>query len=200
MTIKLYVEGGGDSEGLRRRAREAFSRFFRKAFAGRQFAVIACGARSAAFDRFKTALQMEREVFSMLLVDSEGPVVAPTAWGHLKAQAQDRWDRPPRASDEQGHLMVQCMEAWLLTDRAALALYYGNGFSEAAIPNWQLIEGVPKKDLFDVLARATAGSKTKGPYSKSKHSWDLLALIDPARVRTAAPHAERLFQAIAAAR
>lgn len=40
----------------------------------------------------------------------------------------------PGAEDHSLHLMVQCMEAWLVADPDCLKAYYGRGFNERRLP------------------------------------------------------------------
>ena len=75
MTVKVYVEGGGNTRELRARCREGFSSFFGKeGLVGRMPKIVACGGRKGAYMKFRTAMASgnERE-FIVLLVDSEGP-------------------------------------------------------------------------------------------------------------------------------
>lgn len=123
----------------------------------------------------------------MLLVDSERPLNAAAApWEHVRSRSGDRWERPSGASDEQLHLMVQTMEAWFHTDREALQKFYGQGFRASELSARREVESIPKTDLFSGLRAATANTK-KGEYSKGEHSFRILALIDPGRVREASP-------------
>ena len=39
----------------------------------------------------------------------------------------DEW-KNPGCEDRQCHLMIQCMETWLVCDPEELAAYYGQGF------------------------------------------------------------------------
>ncbi len=127
----------------------------------------------------------------MLLVDSEDPVQSVSPWEHLLAR--DSWTRPNGAADEDCHLMVQCMEHWLVADRAALSEYFGQDFQSAQLPaEGRPIEDIRKTDLLRALANASKHCKTKESYSKSKHSFDLLERIDPNKVMTASPWACRL--------
>ena len=89
------------------------------------------------------------------------------------------------------------MEAWLLADRGALAAYFGQGFQESALPaESRSVEDVAKEQLLTALAAATRGSKTKGAYRKSEHSFNLLALVAPAKVCEASPWAQRFIDAL----
>ena len=146
MKIKVFVEGGGETNLLRRKCRQGFSNFFRKAgMEGRMPSVVASGSRREAFDDFCAAVRSPGKYdFIMLLVDSEDPVVAGSnSWQHLKAR--DNWDQPSGATDDQVHLMVQCMEAWFLADKDCLVAYYGNDFNQNALPARQDIEEHRKK-------------------------------------------------------
>ena len=198
MRIKVFVEGGGETNLLRRKCRQGFSNFFRKAgLEGRMPSVVASGSRRDAFNDFCAALRRPGKYdFIVLLVDSEGPVVAGSnSWQHLKAR--DNWGQPSGTTDDQVHLMVQCMEAWFLADKDTLITYYGNGFNQNALPARQDIEKIPKDDVLNGLKNATS-SVSKGEYGKGQHSFDILAQIDPDKVIAASPHAKRLVDTLKA--
>lgn len=192
MSIRIYVEGGGQSNSLKTECRRGFSEFFRKILpAGKQPRIIACGSRNEALDDFRTALRKHPDEHVVLLVDSEAPVQPnPSVWAHLKQR--DGWDPPAGATEDNTHLMVQCMEAWLLADPDALAEYFGQGFQPSALPKNPHVESIAKQDLYRGLQTATRQTKTKGEYSKGAHSFAVLALVDANKVRRASPHAERL--------
>ncbi|MCA9527307.1 MAG: DUF4276 family protein [Myxococcales bacterium] len=187
----VYVEGGGDRGALKPECRRGFSEFFRRAgISTSTFRVIACGSRDNAFRSFCTALEGGQR--ALLLVDSEDPVTAESAWAHL--EARDRWVRPDGADEADCHLMAQCMESWFLADRDALASFFGADFNARALPGSPTaVERIPKPDVFSGLEGATRACKTKGSYGKGKHSFKILALIDPHRVRLASPFAARLL-------
>lgn len=186
VSMKLYVEGGGDTNFLRTACRQGFSEFLRKAgLGGHMPRIVACGGRQDAYDAFCTALRGGER--AMLLIDSEEPVVATDPlwqpWGHLQKRTGDHWVQPTGANNDQCHLMVQCMEAWFLADRMALQTFFGQGFNANALPSADnSIEGVAKQQIYQSLADATKSCKTKAPYGKGEHSFKLLALIDPAKV------------------
>ena len=95
--------------------------------------------------------------------------------------------------------MVQLMEAWFLADRDALRAYYGQGFHENRLKGDPAnVEQVTKDDVLNGLKRATEDTQ-KGKYHKVRHGRDLLARVDPDRVRKAAPHCDRLFRELDAA-
>ena len=173
-----------------------FSSFFEKAnLAGRMPRVIACGSRQDAFEKFCTALVSSagRE-FIVLLVDSEDPVADDAEPWVLLAES-DGWMRPHGATNENAHLMVQCMEAWFLADKDSLADYFGRNFDRNALPGRREIEEVAKDDVLQGLRHATRRC-AKGNYGKGRHSFDILAQIDPAKVRDASPHAKGLIDTL----
>jgi hypothetical protein len=129
VSVRVYVEGGGDYKhnDTATTCRRGFQELFGKlGLPGRRLSVIACGSRLQTFNDFRKALRQQTGDFVILLVDSEGPVVAPGAWAHF--HARDGWQRPAGTIQDQAHLMVQCMEAWFLADREALIEFYGQGF------------------------------------------------------------------------
>ena len=197
MNIKVYVEGGGNGRELRSKCRKGFSSFFDKAnLAGRMPRVIACGGRHTTYNKFADALRSASDqVFVVLLVDSEGPVAESTGpWRHL--QTRDSWDRPDGATDDNAHLMVQCMEAWFLADKDRLAAFFGRGFNRSALPHNSDIEQVAKTDVLDGLKSATRQCRPKGEYGKGRHSCEILAEVDPAKVLATSKHARRLIETL----
>ena len=193
VSIRLYVEGGGDSKKLKIACRKGFSQFLEKAgLAGRMPRIVACGGRENAYESFKTA-QGTGDGQPMLLVDAEGPVLAAGPWQHLGAR--DGWNCPGGSTDHQCHLMVQVMESWFLADRNALTSFYGGRFKENALPGHRNIEQVPKQDVLRGLEDATRRTR-KGPYSKGAHSFDLLGSLDPGRVEGAVAYAKRFLDAL----
>ena len=194
MSIKVYVEGGGDSNQLKRQCRAGFREFFDKAgLKGRMPRVIPCGPREKTYDRFCTAInEGEDENFIVLLVDSEAAVAAgDSPWEHLKKR--DKWTQPSVAVDDSAQLMVQCMEAWFVADRQSLSTYFGEDFKDAALPARDDVEAIAKDDLEPALKQATRScSKGKGTYRKGRHSFDLLGCLEPSKVVEASPYAKRL--------
>jgi hypothetical protein len=191
-SIKLYVEGGGDSNALRTNCRRGFRTFLEKAgLQGKMPRIIACGSRNDAFSSFCTALRQSRGDLPLLLVDSEA-IVTPgdNPWTHL--HRQDNWQRPEGASDDGAHLVVQCMEAWLIADPDALANYFGKGFNRNRLPRLNDLETVPKPDIYRSLKDSTR-STSAASYSKGRDSFELLARIDPQIVRSRCPYAERFI-------
>ena len=194
VSIRLYVEGGGDSKTLRTACREGFGTFIEKAgLSGRMPRIVACGGRGKAYDKFKIAHANQRGI-SLLLVDAERPVDQAGAWEHLQG-APDEWSRPACATDEQCHLMVQIMESWFLADRDALEEFYGQGYRGNALPQNPQIERVAKDDVLNGLDRAARDTSKRG-YDKGSHSFEILARLDPEKVQNASPHAKRFVEAL----
>ena len=196
MSVRIYVEGAGDYKHTDKATacRQGFQKLFEKlGLPERRLSVIACGSRFQTFNDFRKAVRQYPDDFVILLVDSEGPVEAPSAWAHL--HARDKWQRPAGTIDDQAHLMVQCMEAWFLADREALIEFYGQGFLAGSLPGQPNIEQILKRSLLPVLKHASKQT-SKGPYHKTRHGFAVLALIDPQRLRVASPHAGRLFDVL----
>lgn len=193
--IRLYVEGPQDVHSAKK-LRTGMSAFLcslrdeaRRQRA--QWTVVACGHRQDAYRDFKNGQTRYPGAFNVLLVDSEGPFGgSPRAY----LAAADRWELSG-IPEEQVHLMVQAMEAWFIADPEALAAYYGQGFAGNALPASRNVEEVPKDDLVPALKRATRDT-SKGEYHKTRHAFDILARLDPAKVRRRAPHCDRLFETI----
>jgi hypothetical protein len=181
--IRIYAEGGGQSNHTKRFLREGFSTFLgdlRLMARDNDIAwdLVACGSREAAYDHFRTAMQQHPDAFKVLLVDSEAPVQL-TPWAHLRQL--DGWANHG-AHDDHCHLMTQAMEAWFVADVPALATFYGHGFRQNRISRNPDVEQIPKDRLQASLEDATRDSK-KGEYHKTHHAHQLLRLINPAKVR-----------------
>ena len=198
MSIKVYVEGGGDSNPLRRQCRFRFREFFEKAgLKDRMPSVTPCGSRQRAYKKFCTAIdEAKAGSFIVLLVDSEAAVAASDSpWEHLKKR--DKWAQPSAATDDSAQLMVQCMEVWFVADRQSLAAYFGKDFKASALPKQHKVEAISKDDLLLTLKQATRScSKGKGTYNKGRHSFELLGCLDPTKVMNASCHARRLIDAL----
>ena len=186
----LYVEGGGSKGKVNTDCRKAFQSFIKRAGVNQRVRVVACGSRGDAFNSFvKEHRKGGQQV--VLLIDADGPVTTQSPWQHI--QSNHRWNRPRGTSEKQFHLMVQIMESWFLADVKTLESFFGVGFRRRALPGNPNIEDVPKEDVENGLKRA---SRDTGPgeYKKGKHSFNVLANLDPERVRTASPHANRFIE------
>jgi hypothetical protein len=191
--IRLYIEGGGNSKNTKFLMHQGFNKFFSPIAELAQthkirWKIIICGSRNNAFRDFSIALKAHPNAFNVLLVDAEGPVNT-TACQHLKQR--DNWELA-QVDDEQCHLMVQTMEAWLIADIDTLKKFYGQGFKENSIPKNPNVEQIDKQQLEPSLKAATRKT-SKGEYHKIQHASKLLALLNVDKVRLAAPHCERIF-------
>jgi len=193
--IAIYMEGGGETADGKARLRKGTSDFLRNAI-DRNLKVVPCGSRNDAFDAFANATKASPDTVSMLLVDSEGAVIDPSApRDHLRRR--DGWALD-MVNEESVHLMIQTMEARIICDTKALAMFYGQGFLSNALPRTQNVESVAKADIAKALEHATAKT-TKGEYHKIRHASALLAKIDPAQVRKRCSSCDRLLNVLAAA-
>ena len=193
MSFKLYIEGGGNGQLLDTLFRQGWRQFFEAAgLAGKMPGVVRGQGRTQTLDLFARAIAHPRGgALPLLLVDSEDPVEeGHSVWQHLKARCG--WERPPGAADDQAFLMVQVMETWFLADRDLLRRYFGNSLRENHLRQWPVLEAVPKRTVFDVLAKATVGCQKH--YAKGKVSYELLGQLSPNQVEAACPHARALLE------
>ncbi len=202
--LTIYVEGGGDNRALPLECQQAFRRFFERAGLPKgSFMVYASGSRKAAYEDYCFA--RENGENALLLVDAEDPIkldrsterpVAP--WQHLAERAGDQWARPSGASPDEVQLMAPVMEAWFMADVVALAAYYAGkfgreAFNATALPKRANVDQLTKDEIESALANATRQNKSKGLYHKGRHSFDILASLDPVAVARGSYHARRLL-------
>ena len=190
VNLTIFIEGGGKES--RSACRRGFASFVEKAgLQGKMPKFVSCGSRYKAYSAFKKMSRHSPNV--ILLVDAEGVVTTNQPWEHLSKQ--DRWQRPAGTTNEQCHLMVQVMESWFLADKGTLAKYYGRGFNTNALPKNIKIESISKGDVEKGLKNATRNTP-KGKYDKGSHSFEILALLDPDKVRKASPYADRFIKTL----
>jgi hypothetical protein len=186
-SVHVYVEGGGPARGgdLAGECRKGFSALLEKA-TGRKVGITACGGRNQAYAAFATAVRQRKYDLAVLLVDSEEVVRAKDPWAHL--EQRDKWAR----LEAPVHLMVVCMEAWLLADHEALRGHFGAAFDDGKIPKWPKLWEIDKDTLNRALDDATKGRKKGGAYDKGRDSFKILERVDPAKIERC-PHAQALF-------
>lgn len=192
MSILLYVEGGGSKGKVNTDCRKAFQSFIKRAGVNQSVRVVACGSRGDAFNSFEREHRRGGQQ-AVLLIDADSPVTTQSPWQHI--QSNHGWNRPRGTSDKQCHLMVQIMESWFLADVNALESFFGTGFRSQSLPRNPNIEDVLKEDVENGLKRA---SRDTGPgeYNKGKHSFNILAMLDPEKVKKASPHADRFIKSL----
>jgi hypothetical protein len=187
--VVIYVEGGGETNYLKRAVRRAFHDFLGQLNLRDQPRVHPSGSRSDAYDDFCQAVRERTR--ALLLVDSEGRIPpGSNPWAHLKQR--DGWKKPRGADKEDCHLMVQCMESWFLADRALLSRFFGEAFSDRSLSANPKIEEVPKGAVQRGMENASRHSK-KGKYAHGRISYEILACMDPHLIRQKSPWADRLF-------
>ena len=195
--IFIYVEGGGGkvADQRLRAGFEALLSELKEAARLRRmhFRVIPCGDGPRTCRDFGRGVRSEADALNVLLIDSDGPVKDGRRT-HMLAL----WNVPlPDLPDDHFHLMVEAMESWLVADPDTLARYYGSGFHARRLPRDPKVEEMAKKDVLDGLKEAAAGTK-KAKYHKTRDGFALLAEVDSAKVRQAAPHCDRLFTTLQA--
>lgn len=196
VTIRIYIEGGGDGKDLDIRFREAWTKFFKAAgLAGRMPRPVRGKGRTNTFDLFSTAIQnIQPNEMPLLLLDSEDAISSiKTVWQHLKDR--DGFVKPNSASEKHTYLMVQVMETWFLADIESLQDYFGSKFKTSKIPAWKDLEAQPKLTVFKALENATA--ECEKPYAKGKVSFEILGKINPQKVKDQCPNAKRLLDFLA---
>ena len=196
MTVKIYVEGGGDRRAQQVELRRAFSTVFEKCGFDRPRtpSVTCCGSRNAAYSDFVTSLSKIGDL-ALLLVDSEGPV-AGCYWNYVVSR--DSWVRPAQANDDQLHFMMELMESWFLADREALEKFFGEGFTKTSLPGRSdNVDTIPKHDVEVGIDNASRHSK-RGKYHKGQHSADILCLIDIVKLKAASKSFREVIAAVRA--
>jgi hypothetical protein len=131
---------------------------------------------------FRIALETHSSAWNVLLLDREDT-----------DEAEIRNKRLEGCDLDSVFWMVQIMEAWFLADVDALRALYKRRFSESALGWNPKVEEIPKPDVMEKLKRVSGGD-----YHKVNHGAKLLELIDPAKVRKAAPNCDRMFRLILA--
>lgn len=193
--VAIYVEGGGNTTSEKAALRQGFEVLLaplKEAARSRHLAwkIVCCGGRDQAHHAFVNAVRNEPGQLSVLLVDAEGPIERDiTASGRVAyLEKRDNWDFEG-VEHERVHLMVQCMETWIVADPDVLERFYGQHFSRTALPVRQNLEEEPKRDIYSKLERATSDRRiTKGPYGKIKHASQLLQRIAREKVAERCSH------------
>jgi len=195
--IAIYVEGGGDTPEQKAALRRGLDGLLNNVKSKARekhlgWKLVCAGGRQATYEAFINALYTNPGTINVLLIDSETPIAivtddidqdAEVRVAHLTQR--DQWDLS-EAHPQRVHLMVQCMETWIVADVDALRRFYGQGFAPNSLPRRVNLEEEPKVDVYDKLMRATRTTQ-KGEYGKIRHASQLLQSIDPTQVATRCP-------------
>lgn len=138
-------------------------------------------ANGTPIQDFLDAQKTHTDAWNVLLLDWEDP-----------NEAEIRKKQLGNCDPESVFWMVQVMESWFLADVDALKAVF-KGLGEAAAKGNPNVEEIPKADALERLNRAA-----NGEYHKVKHGAKLLEVIDPAKVRKAAPSCDRMFRLVLA--
>ena len=195
--IAIYVEGGGDTPDqkaeLRRGLDGLLDNVKSKAREKRlRWKLIPSGGRRTTYEAFINALHTNPDSINVLLVDSETLIAAVTDDTDQDAEVRvahltqhDQWDLS-EAHPQRVHLMVQCMETWIVADVDALRRFYGQDFVPNSLPRRVNLEEEPKVDVYSKLMWATRATQ-KGEYAKIRHASQLLQRINPTQVAVRCP-------------
>lgn len=190
--VVIYVEGGGDKATQRAELRRGFDALFRsqKEVASKEkdsLKFVPSGGRNETFKAFRNAIDQSSSAQHIaLLVDSEGPVsdetvatdkseieIAKADEANAKARVQylanrDGWNFKD-VKPSHVHLMVQCMEAWILADPQKMEEFYRKDFRRNALPQRANLEDEEKTSIYSKIAAATKVTQ-KGEYSDANNS------------------------------
>ena len=203
--VQIYIEGGarGQDRASSVELRKGFSTFFGELVEKAReknirFSLIICGSTEITCKIFSQADKISQSEFLALLVDSDVAVSEDeTPKSFLQKQPKLKKCDLKNVAENQCHLMVQVMETWFLADVDALKNHFGNDFKESKLRKNKKVEEIAKDDVLNSLKEATKDGK-KGGYHKIQDGAKLLELINPNKVREAAPHCRRLFEIISA--
>ena len=193
MRVRLYVEGGPKgthADGLRR-FRNGFKQHFLKLDPRlSSLDVSPCGSTEDTIRDYARAVgEHEQNCLLALLVDSDTSFIAETPAKHLQAKLDSA--KVPQDARASIFLMVQCMEAWLVTDVDALEKCFGKRLKANLLPLSPNIEAVSKRDIFEALAEAIKATPS-APYHKIQHGARMLAELKPELVGKRSGNARNL--------
>jgi len=198
----IYLEGGArgaDSKYLNIRCQEAFHKLLdRMGFVGRKPRLVACGSRSAVYDRFVIEHSQNLARYVAMWIDSEEPMANPdAAWAHLgTVTTVPQWAQPAGAQDNQVLFMTTCMETWIVADRDVLSDHYGSDLQESALPPLVDLEKRGRHDVQAKLEHATRNCTNA--YEKGKRAFEILGKLTPANLEQYLPSFVRVRRILTA--
>jgi hypothetical protein len=191
--VRLYVEGGPKSANAAgfRSFRTSFKQHLTKLHPSlNTLEVSPCGSTEETIRDYARAIREQpKNSILALLVDADSPVTTDGPAQHLKTKLDAVY--LPAKDRENTFLMVQCMEAWLVTDLPALEKCFGKNAREVQYPKNRDIEAVSKRELMAALDKAAASTPTRH-YHKIRDGAKILAALSPARVAERSRHASEL--------
>jgi hypothetical protein len=192
----IYIEGGARGDGskyLNTKCQEAFHKLLdRMGFKGRKPRLVACGSRSAVYDRFFIEHSQNVAGYVAMWIDSEEPMAnTEAAWQHLRTVTTvPTWAQPEEAEENQVLFMTTCMEAWIVADHDVLSDHYGNELQESALPSLVGLEKRGRHDVQNTLEHATRNCINA--YEKGKRSFEVLGKLTPATLKQHLPSFVRI--------
>lgn len=196
VSVTIYVEGGDRGE-LKTRCSEGFSKLIKRmGFDKHMPKIVACGGRDHAYDMFDTAMtSANNDVFPILLVDSEDPIITSDPGEHLKSR-DDHWDRPVGAKDDQAQMMVTCMETWIMADHEALRKAFRSCLRKGTLFSLNGLEERSRQELLEALKSSTNECGKNRGYDKGERSFQNLAELNPILLYKNLPYFHRFCKTL----
>lgn len=197
--VYIFFEGPPGNTPAARACRVAFRNYFTLlGLKGRLPKLIPCGGRNRAFNQFCNAVKdppTEKDILPVLLIDSEMAVKVTDLECPRNFFRRNGMQLPKDVTNEQLHLLVQCFETLLVTDRAAVEkILGGQGFRSKELPKHASLEQVAVDEILQCLADAS-GVKGK-KYQKGRHSFAILAVLDPKKPEAVLKWVERFHRVL----
>lgn len=197
--VRIYIEGGAEGRDADSDFRRGWKKFLNELHelameeGYRALEVVRGKGRGNAYQRFTKHEKDYPNDLCVLLVDSEMAVLDDSSvWDVVERREGDKWQRPAWATERHLYLMVQMVEAWLLTDQNALQQFFKRGFNLRVLPTTNL-EIRSKDEINKALKKATQDS-SKGPYRHGQ-AHEIIGIVDPNKVKTL-KHGKRLFDSL----
>jgi len=196
--LRLYVEGGGDSQEGKACLRAGFNEFLRQVREACRSAQVRWNLTCAKCDSetikaFLNSVRQYRQAWTAVLIDADccHKDGAADAWELMCKRHRDIHD----VERSQCHVMVYKMESWFLADPDALEQHFGKGFDRTVLPKLENFEQVSGAAVDDYLRKALR-SINRREYHKIQDAGKLLHLLNPDRVRKHSPSCNRLFDTL----
>src|SRR5579871_5071622 len=142
--VRIYIEGGATGRAADSDFRRGWKKFLMELHevaltnGFHSLEVVRGKGRRNAFDRFSKYHKEFPGDLCVLLVDSETSVPeGQGVWDTVRRLESD-WQKPRWATERHLYLMVQFVEAWILTDQEALAQFFGKKFDPQGLPTQKL--------------------------------------------------------------